>query len=77
MVSDRAVRCPKCGCPVAASLKETVIEEIEEVTPDAAEEVQREEEADIYEYEEEKTQDRRKFWIIGSVVAVVLLVVAY
>lgn len=77
MVSDRAVRCPKCGCPVAASLKETVIEEIEEVTTDAAEEVQREEEADIYEYEEEKTQDRRKFWIIGSVVAVVLLVVAY
>ena len=77
MVSDRAVRCPKCGCPVAASLKETVIEEIEEVTTDAAEDVQREEEADTYEYEEEKTQDRRKFWIIGSVVAVVLLVVAY
>ena len=52
MVSDRAVRCPKCGCPVAASLKETVIEEIEEVPTDATEEVPKEEEVDTYEYEE-------------------------
>lgn len=63
MISDKAECCPKCGSPVVLFEEEPEVEQ------------EKDEVEAGYEYEEEETVDRRKYWIIASVAVVVLLLV--